>query len=78
MPQVLEKMSSLRGQPFQDACDIFSILKEHPEIHAGLLKDQLYREDMDQNGSCLGANHPFGVVCSNLIGCQDHFGLDWR
>ncbi len=162
-PQVLEKMSSLRGHPFWDACDIFSILKEHPEIHAGLLKDQLYREDLDQNdrsvlfhclsklngreevldyfldylpdeknhermeyrtlifaiwvtkgvqdlrlkqlwvdlldkfrttqdakddykgsqmilknGCCLGANHPFGVVCSNLMGCLDDFGLDSR
>ncbi|MDE7327536.1 MAG: SMI1/KNR4 family protein, partial [Lachnospiraceae bacterium] len=40
--RVLGKMSSLRGQPFWDACSIFSILKDHPEIHAGLLKDQLY------------------------------------
>ena len=162
-PQVLEKMSSLRGQPFWDACSIFSILKEHPEIHAGLLKNQLYREDLDQNdrsvlftnlsklngreevldyfldylpdeknhertkyrtliyaiwvtkgiqdqrlervwvalldkfrttqdakddyersqmylkdGSCLGANHPFGVICSNLMNCLNHFGLDYR
>ncbi|MDE7300391.1 MAG: SMI1/KNR4 family protein [Lachnospiraceae bacterium] len=48
-PRVLEKMSCLRGQPFWDACSIFSILKDRPEIHAGLLKDQLYREDLDQN-----------------------------
>lgn len=168
-PQVLEKMSSLRGQPFQDACHIFSALKDYPEIHAGLLKDQLYRTDLDRNdknflftclsklngreevldyflnflpdeknhqrmehttliyaiwvtkglqdprlervwvslldkfrttqdarddykGSqmhlksmidpqkdcCVGASHPFGVICSNLMGCLDHFGLDYR
>ncbi len=162
-PQVLEKMSSLHGQPFWDACSIFSILKDYPEIHAGLLKDQLYRKDLDQNdknylftslsklngreevldyfldylpdeknhgrmeyhtliyaiwvtediqdprlervwvslldkfrttqdakddyeGSqmhlnnncCLGARHPFGVICSNLMRCLNHFGLDYR
>lgn len=168
-PRVLEKMSCLRGQPFWDACHIFSALKDRPEIHAGLLKDQLYREDLDQNdrnflftslsklngreevldyfldylpdeknherakystliyaiwvtkgiqdprlervwvalldkfrttqdakddykGSqmhlksridpesdcCVGASHPFGVICSNLMGCLDHFGLDYR
>ncbi len=168
-PQVLEKMSALRGQPFWDACHIFSALKDYPEIRAGLLKDQLYRGDLDQNdrsilftclsklngreevleyfleylpdgknherteystliyaiwvtkgiqnlrlkkiwttlldkfrttqdakddyqGSqlhlksqinpesdcCVGASHPFGVICSNLMGCLDHFGLDYR
>ena len=167
--RVLEKMPSLRGQPFWDACGIFSILKDRPYIHAGLLKDQLYRTDLDQNdksvlfhrlsklngreevldyfldylpdernheraeymtliyaiwvtkgvqdprlervwvslldkfrttqdakddykGSqlhlksridpngdcCLGASHPFGVICSNLMNCLDHFGLDYR
>lgn len=168
-PRVLEKMSSLRGQSFWDACHIFSALKDYPEIHAGLLKDQLYREDLDRNdrnflftclsklngredvldyfldylpneknheraeystliyaiwvtkgiqdlrlervwvsllekfrttqdatddyeGSqmhlksrtnpngdcCLGASHPFGVICSNLMGCLNNFGLDYR
>lgn len=162
-PQVLEKMSSLRGQSFRDACHIFSALKDYPEIHARLLNDQLYREDLDRNdrnslftclsklnrreevldyfldylsaeknhkrteystliyaiwvtkglqdlrlervwaalldkfrttqdakddyeGSqlhltndcCLGASHPFGVICSNLMGCLNHFGLDYR
>lgn len=168
-PQVLKKMSDLRGQTFRDACHIFSALKGYPEIRAGLLKDQLYREDLDRNdknslftclsklngreevldyfldyltdeknherteystliyaiwvtkdiqdpqlervwvllldkfrttqdakddykGSqmhlksqinpnsdcCLGASHPFGVICSNLMGCLDHFGLDYR
>ena len=161
--RVLEKMPSLRGQPFWDACGIFSILKDRPYIHAGLLKDQLYRTDLDRNdrnalftclsklngreevvdyflnylpdeknhqrmeyhtliyaiwvtkgvqdprlervwvslldkfrttqdarddykGSqlhltndcCLGASHPFGVICSNLMGCLDRFGLDYR
>ncbi len=167
--RVLEKLSSLRGQPFWDACGIFSILKDRPYIHAGLLKNQLYRTDLDQNdrnflftclsklngreevldyfldylpdernheraeymtliyaiwvtkgvqnhrlegvwvslldkfrttqdarddykGSqlhlksmidpngdcCAGACHPFGVICSNLMGCLDHFGLDYR
>ena len=162
-------MPSLRGQPFWDACGIFSILKDRPYIHAGLLKDQLYRTDLDRNdrnalftclgklngreevldyfldylpdernheraeymtliyaiwvtkgiqdprlervwvslldkfrttqdarddykGSqlhlksridpngdcCLGASHPFGVICSNLMNCLDHFGLDYR
>ncbi len=162
-PRVLEKMSSLRGQPFWDACGIFSVLKDYPEIHAGLLRDQLYRTDLDRNdktvlfhclsklnsreevldyfldylpdernheraeyttliyaiwvtkgikdprleriwtalldkfrttqdaqddfaGSqmhltndcCLGASHPFGVICSNLMDCLDRFGLDYR
>ena len=168
-PRVLEKMSSLRGQPFWDACHIFSALKDYPEIHAGLLRDQLYRADLDRNdknflfnclsklsgreevldyfldylpdeknhqrmeyhtliyaiwvtkgvqdprlvrvwaalldkfrttqdarddykGSqlhlksridpngdcCAGASHPFGVICSNLMGCLDRFGLDYR
>lgn len=162
-PRVLEKMSSLRGKPFWDACNIFCILKDYPEIHAGLLRDQLYRTDLDQNdktvlfhclsklnsreevldyfldylpdernheraeyntliyaiwvtkgikdprleqiwtalldkfrttqdaqddyeGSqmhltndcCLGAIHPFGVICSNLMDCLDRFGLDYR
>lgn len=168
-PRVLEKMSSLWGQPFWDACHIFSALKDYPEIHAGLLKDQLYRTDLDQNdknilftclsklngreevvdyflnylpdgknheraeyhtliyaiwvtkdvqdlrlervwvslldkfrttqdakddykGSqmhlksqidpdgdcCIGASHPFGVICSNLMGCLNRFGLDYR
>ncbi len=168
-PRVLEKMSSLRGQPFWDACSIFSALKDYPEIHAGLLKSQLYREDLDWNdksflftclsklngreevldyfldylpdeknhermeyhtliyaiwvtkgihdlrlervwvslldkfrttqdaqddykGSqlhlksqidpngdcCAGACHPFGVICSNLMACLNHFGLDYR
>ncbi len=167
--RVLEKMYSLRGQPFWDACNIFSTLKDYPEIHARLLKDQLYRTDLDQNdknflftclsklngrekvvdyflnyltdeknherteystlihaiwvtkdiedlrlkqvwvslldkfrttqdakddyaGSqlrlkslinpneycCAGARRPFGVICSNLMGCLDHFGLDYR
>ena len=48
-PRVLEKMSSLQGQPFRDACHIFSALKDYPEIHAGLLKEQLYRENLDRN-----------------------------
>lgn len=168
-PRVLEKMSSLRGQPFWDACHIFSALKDRPEIHAGLLKDQLGRPELDRNdknflfnclsklsgreevldyfldflsdennhqraehttliyaiwvtkglqdprltrvwaelldkfrttqdaredykGSqmrlksmidpqkdcCAGASHPFGVICSNLMGCLDRFGLDYR
>lgn len=167
--RVLEKMSSLQGQSFRDACSVFSILKDCPEIHAGLLRDQLYRTDLDQNdrnslftclgklngreevldyfltyltdeknheraeyhtliyaiwvtrgvkdhrmeqvwvslldkfrttqdakddyqGSqlhikslidpngdcCAGASHPFGVICSNLMGCLDNFGLDYR
>lgn len=162
-PRVLEKMPCLRGQPFRDACHIFSALKDCPEIHAGLLKEQLYREDLDhndrnslfnslsklngreevldyfldylpdeknhermryhtliyaiwvtkgvqdhrlervwaalldkfrttqdakddykgsqlqmKNGCCAGASHPFGVICSNLMGCLDRFGLDYR
>lgn len=162
-PRVLEKMSSLWGQPFQDACSIFSILKDSPEIHAGLLKNQLYRKDLDEddrnwlftslsklngrdevldyfldylpnkknhgrteyhtliyaiwvtrdiqdprlervwvslldkfrttqdarddykgsqmhlaNGTCVGACQPFGLICSNLMRCLDHFGLDYR
>lgn len=168
-PRVLEKMPSLRGPSFRDACHIFSALKDRPEIHAGLLKEQLYREDLDRNdrnslftclsklngreevldyfldylpdeknhermkyhtlifaiwvtkgihdprlervwvalldkfrttqdakddykgsqmhmkslanpGSdcCAGASHPFGVICSNLMGCLDRFGLDYR
>ncbi len=168
-PRVLEKMSSLRGQPFRDACGIFTTLKDRPEIHAGLLKDQLHRTDLDRNdrntlfttlsklhgreevldyfldylpdeknhereeystlifaiwvtkgicdprlerlwvslldkfrttqdakedykGSqmhlksmidpnkdcCVGASHPFGVICSNLMNCLDLFGLDYR
>ena len=168
-PRVLEKMSCLRGQSFWDACHIFSALKDHPEIHAGLLKDQLYREDLARNDrsilfTCLsklngredvldyfldylpdeknhertaystliyaiwvtkglqdprleriwaalldkfrttqdakddywgsqlhiktrlnpeidcyaGASHPFGVICSNLMDCLNHFGLDYR
>lgn len=48
-PRVLEKMSELQGQPFRDGCSIFSALKDRPAIHAGLLRDQLYREDLDQN-----------------------------
>ena len=27
---------------------------------------------------CLGASHPFGVICSNLMNCLNHFGLDYR
>ena len=162
-PRVLERMSTLQGEAFRDACSIFFILNDYPEIHAGLLKDQLYRTDLDQNdksvlfhrlsklngreevldyfldylpdernheraeymtliyaiwvtkgiqdprlervwvslldkfrttqdakddykGSqlhltndcCLGASHPFGVICSNLMNCLDHFGLDYR
>ena len=167
--RVLERMSTLRGEAFQDACSIFFILNDYPEIHAGLLKDQLYRTDLDQNdksvlfhclselngreemldyfldylpdernheraeymtliyaiwvtkgiqdprlervwvslldkfrttqdakddyeGSqmrmkslidpngdcCMGASHPFGVICSNLMNCLDRFGLDYR
>ncbi len=163
-PRVLERMSTLQGEDFQDACGIFFILRDYPEIHAGLLKDQLYRTDLDQNdksvlfhhlselngreevpdyfldylpdernheraeymtlicaiwvtkgvrdprleqiwvslldkfrttqdakddyeGSqmriksqidpngdcCIGTNHPFGVICSNLMNCLDHF-----
>ena len=46
---MLKRMSALQGQAFRDACDIFFILNDYPEIHAGLLKDQLSRTDQDQN-----------------------------
>ena len=31
-----------------------------------------------KDDSCLGASHPFGVICSNLMNCLNHFGLDYR
>lgn len=56
-PRVLERMSTLQGEDFQDACGIFFILRDYPEIHAGLLKDQLYRTDLDQNDKSVLFHH---------------------
>ena len=38
------------------------------------LKSQINPE----SDCCVGASHPFGVICSNLMGCLDRFGLDYR
>ncbi len=75
-PRVLKRMSALQGQAFRDACDIFFILNDYPEIHAGLLKDQLSRTDQDQNDK----NSLFRCL-SELNGWEemlDYFGLDYR
>jgi len=47
--QVFEKLPELHGEAFQDACYIFYAMKDYPDVHAGRLKEALYREDLDKN-----------------------------
>ena len=51
----------------QDAKDDYKGSQMH-------LKSQINPE----SDCCLGMNHPFGVICPNLMNCLDHFGLDYQ
>jgi len=47
--RVFEKLPELRGEGFRHACYTFKAMKDYPGVHAGRLKETLYREDLDRN-----------------------------
>lgn len=47
--RIFEKMPELHGDGFQDACYIFIAMKNHPDVHAGRLREALAREDLERN-----------------------------
>lgn len=47
--QVIEKLPKLHGDGFWDACYTIKGMKDYPDVHAGILKVALAREDLDRN-----------------------------
>ena len=47
--KIFEILPKLHGDGFRDACHTFSAMKDHPNVHAGRLKETLLREDLDRN-----------------------------
>ncbi len=47
--RIFEKLPELRGEGFRHACYTFKAMKDYPNVHAGRLRETLYREDLDRN-----------------------------
>ena len=47
--KVFEILPKLQRDGFRDACHTIRTMKDHPDVHAGRLKDALARKDLDRN-----------------------------